>query len=96
MDLDNLNENDLDLLTEMIIKRLLYKFKNEIHHTTPMNIVDVMEGFLPFKETDEEFLVAEVARLMTLLAMYEDKEEYMKAAMIKRKLDIVQRKLDKL
>ena len=37
-----------------------------------------------------------MARLHTLLALYEGKEEFMKAAIIKRRLDIVQNKLDKL
>ena len=51
---------------------------------------------MPFKESDEEFLIAELARLMTLLGMYEEKEQYTKAAIIKRKLDIIQKRLDKL
>jgi hypothetical protein len=41
-------------------------------------------------------LLAEMARLHTLLALYEGKEEFMKAAIIKRRLEIVQNKLDNL
>ena len=41
-------------------------------------------------------LLAEMARLHTLLALYEGKEELMKAAIIKRRLEIVQTKLDNL
>ena len=51
---------------------------------------------MPFKETDEEFLVGQLARLTTLLHMYEDNQEFMKAAIIKRKLEIIQKKLDNL
>ena len=46
--------------------------------------------------TDEEVLLAELARLMTLLQVYEDKEQYEKAAIIKNKIDKVQNKLSKL
>ena len=61
-----------------------------------MTVAEILKGYLPFKETQEEFLLAEMARLHTLLALYEGKEEFMKAAIIKRRLDIVQNKLDKL
>ena len=61
-----------------------------------MTLGELIKGQLPFKETDEEFLVSEMARLTTLLHMYETQEEYMKAAIIKRKLDIIQNKLDNL
>jgi len=46
--------------------------------------------------TDEEVLLAELARLMTLLQAYEDKEQYEKAAIIKNKIDKVQNKLSQL
>ena len=55
-----------------------------------------MKGYMPFRETEEEFLLAEMARLHTLLALYEGKEEFMKAAIIKRRLEIVQNKLDNI
>ena len=61
-----------------------------------MTVAEVLKGYLPFKETQEEFLLAEMARLHTLLALYEGKEEFMKAAIIKRRLEIVQNKLDNL
>jgi hypothetical protein len=46
--------------------------------------------------SDEEVLLAELARLMTLLQAYEDKEQYEKAAIIKNKIDKVQNKLNQL
>jgi len=97
--MDNINDMSdkmLDNIAELVLDKLLYKFKNELHARTPMSAKDLLKGYVPFKETDEEFLIAETARLMTLLHLYEDKEEYLKAAMIKRKLDIIQKKLDNL
>jgi hypothetical protein len=46
--------------------------------------------------TEEETLLAELARLMTLLEAYEDKEQYEKAALIKRKIERIEIKLSKL
>tara|TARA_Y100001951_G_C11236067_1_gene237512 strand:+ start:396 stop:725 length:330 start_codon:yes stop_codon:yes gene_type:complete len=97
MDLDNINDATIDMITDAVIKKMLWKFKQEEHQmSTPMTIADIMKGYMPFKETEEEFLVAEMARLHTLLAIYEGKEEYMKAAIIKRRLEIIQNKLDNL
>lgn len=46
--------------------------------------------------TEEEVLLAELARLMTLLQAYEDKEQYEKAAIIKNKIEKLEYKLNKL
>jgi len=95
MDLDNINDETIELITEAVIKKMLYKFKQEYHQmSTPMSVADLMKGFMPFRETPEEFLVAEMARLHTLLALYEEKEEFMKAAIIKRRIEIVENKLN--
>ena len=97
MDLDNINDKTIDIITDAVIKKMLYKFKQEYHQlNTPMSVAELMKGFMPFRETEEEFLVAELARLTTLLHMYEDKEEYIKAAIIKRRLEIIQNKLNNL
>ena len=45
---------------------------------------------------EEELLLAEMARLMTLLSTYEEKEEYEKAAIVQNKIRILQKKLDRL
>ena len=97
MDLDNINDKTIDIITDAVIKKMLWKFKQEYHQLeTPLSIADIMKGYMPFRETEEEFLVAELARLTTLLHMYEDKEEYIKAAIIKRRLEIIQNKLNNL
>jgi len=97
MDLDNINDKTIDIITDAVIKKMLWKFKQEYHQLeTPLSIADIMKGYMPFRETEEEFLVAELARLTTLLHMYEDKEEFMKAAIIKRRLEVIQNKLNNL
>jgi light-regulated signal transduction histidine kinase (bacteriophytochrome) len=43
---------------------------------------------------DEERLVGELARLQTIMMIFEDKEEYEKAAMIQNKIKLVNKKLN--
>jgi hypothetical protein len=96
MDLDNINDETIELITNAVIKKMLWKFRQEEHQlNSPMTVAEILKGYLPFKETQEEFLLAEMARLHTLLALYEGKEEFMKAAIIKRRIEIVENKLNK-
>ncbi len=46
--------------------------------------------------SNEELLIGELARLQTILMIYEDREEYEKAARILKKLRLIQHKLGKL
>lgn len=46
--------------------------------------------------TEEEVLLAEMARLMTLLSAYEEKEQYEKAAIINNKIKHIENKLSNL
>ena len=43
--------------------------------------------------SQEEFFVGELARLQTILSIYEDKEEYEKAAIILKKIRKIAKKL---
>ena len=43
-----------------------------------------------------ELLIAELARIMTLMVTYEETEQYEKAAIIKNKIDRLQKQLEKL
>ena len=92
------NEKIIDELADKVLDKLIQKAQQPQWHqyNTPMTLGELIRGQLPFKETNEEFLVSEMARLTTLLHMYETQEEYMKAAIIKRQLDIIQKKLDNL
>ena len=45
---------------------------------------------------DEQLLLAELARLMTLLTAYEENEQYEKAAIVNNKIKKIQNKLSKL
>ena len=55
----------------------------------------VIKKMLEVKK-EMELLVGELARLMTLMNLYEEKEEYEKAAIIKNKVDKINNKLDQI
>ena len=97
-DNNNMTEDELNILADKVLDILIERSASPKWHqyNTPMTIGELIKGQLPFKETEEEFLVGELARLTTLMHMYEGNEEYMKAAIIKRKLDIIQNRLNKL
>jgi protein-arginine kinase activator protein McsA len=46
--------------------------------------------------SDEEVLLSELARLMTLLSSYEEREQYEKAAIINGKIKHIENKLKNL
>ena len=98
LDNNNMTDDELNILADKVLDILIEKSASPKWHqyNTPMSIGELIKGQLPFKETEEEFLVGELARLTTLMHMYEGNEEYMKAAIIKRKLDIIQNKLNNL
>ena len=47
-------------------------------------------------QDEEQLLLAELARLMTLLSSYEESEQYEKAAIVNNKIRMIQNKLSKL
>ena len=64
----------------------LYNNGYVIEKTTKNNDMDGLSS--------EERLVGELARLQTIMMIFEDKEEYEKAAMIQKKIEIINRKLN--
>ena len=61
-----------------------------------LNVNDVLFTLLNTQLSEEELLVGELAKLMTLLNIYEEKEEYEKASIIKNKIDRINNKLDQI
>ena len=89
-----MTEKEKNDIAEIVIRKMLEaKAKME---ADLFNINDVLFTLLNTQLTEEELLVGELARLMTLLNTYEDKEEYEKAAIIKNKIDKINNKLDQI
>ena len=79
-------------IADIVIRKML-EAKSKMEADL-FNINDVLFTLLNTQLTEEELLVGELARLMTLLNT--DKEEYEKAAIIKNKIDKINNKLDQI
>ena len=81
-----MTERELNYLADKIVDKIVDKFfksgEFEIQEVNDIN--------------QEQILLGEIARLMTLLSSYEEKEEYEKAAIIKRKIEILENPIRKL
>jgi sulfur relay (sulfurtransferase) DsrF/TusC family protein len=89
-----MTEKEKQEIADIVIKKML-EAKSKMEDNL-FNINDVLFTLLNTQLTEEELLVGELARLMTLLDIYEEKEEYEKAAIIKNKVDKINSKLDQI
>ena len=89
-----MTDKEKEDIADIVIKKMLEakaKMEDDL-----FNINDVLFTLLNTQLTEEELLVGELARLMTLLNVYEEKEEYEKASIIKNKIDKINNKLDQI
>ena len=103
---NKMSEKELDALAEKIAMKVTTKLidLNDISdyfRGTTYTFKPFMEPYRPkrYKETEpneEEELIGELSKLMTMLNLYEEKEEYEKCAKIKKKIDAINRKLKNL
>ena len=92
-----MTEKEIDKLAELIADKLIAKQK-EYDEQFHIDLQETMaDGFGNVRRiSEEELLLSEIAKLMTLLSSYEAKEQYEKAAIVKNKLDQLKDKLDEL
>ena len=81
-------------MTDEQIKYLAQLVAKEIFKIIEIKQLDEM--FMDSLNDPYELLIGELARLMTLLASYENSEQYEKAAIIKNKIDRLQKQIEKL
>ena len=94
-----MNHEELNYLAEriadLVMESLIEKQKEWDQQFT--HDVEKMFGAGYITAPDEEqLLLAELARLMTLLSQYEEKQEYEKCSIVQNKIRILQNKLSKL
>ena len=82
------------IMTENELKKLAQMTAKEIVKLIEIKQLDEM--FMDSLNDPYELLIGELARLMTLLASYEESEQYEKAAIIKNKIDRLQNQIEKL
>ncbi len=79
--MDNINdEHNIDLLADLVLAKILEKYGD----ISPLTLL----------ANEEELLISELARLNTILVMLEEKEEYRKAAIILKKINRIEKRLN--
>lgn len=76
---DMFDEYNINLFADLVMQRIMERYGD----ISPLTLL----------ADEEEILVSELARLNTILAMLEEKEEYRKAAIILNKIKRIEKRL---
>jgi hypothetical protein len=95
-----MTKKEIQMLADLIFDRIVEKQEqmDEDYHNQVRKLYE--NGFIIDNVTDkfgmneEEKLVGELAKLQTIMMILEDKEEYEKAAIILKKIDKINKKLN--
>ena len=69
------NDKFLDELADKLLEKLLETCSQPEWHVRRSNdFVNNLSGIIAFKENEEERLIGELSKLMTLMVMYQEKE----------------------
>ena len=88
-----INERSIENLANKIVARLIQLKELTIWHDRLHNTTQVDWEYIDM--TEEEELLSELARLMTLMNLFTDKEEYEKCALLKARITDIKRQLKK-
>ena len=87
----------LDKLADKLLDKLLEKCSQpEWHVRRSDDFVNNLSGIIAFKENEEERIIGELSKLMTLMVMYEEKGQQDKADLMQQKVDQLNKKLNNL
>ena len=90
-----------EFIADLVVSRLNSQFDFKVvtkgvDNSNTMLIDDLLSGQTTLLDDTEEELIGELAKLTTLLSIYEDKEQYERAKIIKNKIKIITKKLNNL
>ena len=91
-----------EFIADLVVSRLNSQFdfnvaaNKQVDDGINMLVDDLLSGKTKIIDDMEEHLIAELARLTTLLSIYEDKEQYEKAKVIQNKIRIINKRLNNL
>ena len=92
-----MTDETIDKLADKLLEKLLAKCSQPEWHVRRSNeFVNNLSGIIAFKESEEERMIGEISKLMTLMVMYEEKKELDKADLMQEKIDILSDKINKL
>ena len=89
-----MTNEELEILAELLFDKLMER-QEEYDREFEESVQDMFKaGFTAeLKLTDEELMIGELARLQTLMMLYENKEEYEKAAVLLKKVNDIKKRL---
>jgi uncharacterized protein YllA (UPF0747 family) len=89
-----MTNEELEILAELLFDKLMER-QEEYDREFEENVQDMFKaGFTAeIKLTEEELMIGELARLQTLMMLYENKEEYEKAAVLLKKVNDIKKRL---
>jgi hypothetical protein len=91
-----MTDDFIDKLADKLLDKLLEKCsKPEWHVRRSDDFVNNLSGIIAFKESEEERMIGEISKLMTLMVMYQDKEEQDKAKLMEEKINNIEKKLNR-
>ena len=90
----NMTDKELEILAEMLFDKLMER-QEQYDREFEENVQEMFKaGFAAeLKLTEEELMIGELARLQTLMMLYENKEEYEKAAVLLKKVNDIKKRL---
>ena len=81
------NDEFLDALADKLLDKLLERCSQpEWHVRRSSSFVNNLSGIIAFKENEQERMLGEMSKLMTLMVMYEEKGEQDKALLLQEKI----------
>tara|TARA_R100000935_G_scaffold8713_1_gene18318 strand:- start:191 stop:472 length:282 start_codon:yes stop_codon:yes gene_type:complete len=87
----------IDKLAERILDKLLERCaKPEWHVRRSDDFVNNLSGIIAFKENEEERMIGEMSKLMTMMVFYQEKGEDDKSKLMEEKISILNDKINKL
>jgi hypothetical protein len=89
-----MTNEELEILAELLFDKLMER-QEEYDREFEESVQDMFKaGFAAeLKLTEEELMIGELARLQTLMMLYENKEEYEKAAVLLKKVNDIKKRL---
>ena len=85
-----MNEKEIEsLANRIIIKIMKIKTMEDWMHDSKYSESAYETDYEKLEMTEEEEAISEIAKLMTLKNIFEEKEEYEKCEIVKRRLDVV-------
>tara|TARA_R110000824_G_scaffold72494_8_gene184951 strand:- start:468 stop:743 length:276 start_codon:yes stop_codon:yes gene_type:complete len=91
-----MKKEEMEELAQIIVSKFLDILSQREDELEGEFLQDIIMRGTSHMISDEEMLMGELARLQTILMIYEDKEQYEKAAVIMDKINRIQYKLKKL